>query len=102
MDGDIAPLPTLVERMAEESFPKESASGKAAPFQAGVRSGDAPAGRPAARVALSREDLDEFGRAVAEAYARLAEKYYLAPSEPTVTQRSGSIQIKIDLVDEDR
>ncbi len=101
MDGEIAPLPTLVERLAHESFPKPSASEGHAE-SATVASTILPAAPPSSKVAISQDDLGEFSAAVAAAFSHLAKKYYLADTEPTVTQRGHAIQIKIELVRDDQ
>lgn len=94
MDGEIGPLPSLVQRIAEESFPREADSRK-----------DAVAAVPdlvaasRSRTAISPQDMDEFADEVADAFSRLAEKYYLAPATPTITQRGGALQIRIDLIE---
>lgn len=87
IDGQIGPVPSLMDRLQAESF--------ARPAARRPRRAQAPAG-DARGLVLAPADVEELKDVVGRAFADLAERYYLDPSvEPEVRVAGDAIRIAI-------
>ncbi len=89
LDGDIKPLPSLLERLQSESFPKGKEAKPALPHNSFDARG----------LKIAPDDMKEFQDAVAQAFGRLAERYYLEPDvQPhiSITQHGMKVLIPIE------
>lgn len=98
MDGDIRPVSPLADGIDPHQRPSDSSSTARAkaslPFRSDAE--DAVKAKDARGLKVAAADLDEFRHAVAQAYAPLAEGYYLDPSvDPEVRVRKDSITVRI-------
>lgn len=90
MDGTLTPLSSMMDRLQNESFAKPSQSN--AKTKGKRRAGGC--------LKLTDEDAAYLSRKAAEAYADIAEGYYLEPRcAPQVSVSSGAIKITIPIVE---
>ncbi len=87
IDGEIAPLPSMLARIESESFRQ--------PQQKEKKVCNSSAKSP--KVSFSKEDLDEFSEELGSAFSILASKYYLEKTEPDFSQHSGKLIVSFDL-----
>lgn len=101
MDGSISALPSVMERIEKEGFPKGRQTVQQ-PLKADTRKKTTPEPRDFRGLKLSADDLSEFSDAVAAAYRHLAQSYYLDPTlEPIVHIDSRAIRITIPVRNDD-
>ena len=87
LDGEIAPLSPLLDRVR---------IGNDAPEPAAPRTAAPSASEDARGLKLAREDLDDFAGQVAAAYRDVAQRYYLEPDvQPEVRVGKDGIRIHI-------
>lgn len=97
MDGQMAPVPPLMEMLEAELATARAAEGKGRV----VRKKGAARGAACAPK-LTAEDRQELLEGASRAFAPIAERYYLDPSvEPQVSVGSDAITITVPLVPED-
>lgn len=101
LDGDIAPVVSLMQRIESESFPraKGPAGGDSFPGEETVQPQGVASSSRAARI--SRDDLDAFELDLMDAFGALSEKYYLASERPRVRQRGSKLLVEFDIVEND-
>lgn len=88
-------IPSLMERIAAESFPSGSSRARS---KGGQRS--LARSKRSGRTRLDREDLDDLAAEISRSYATLAEKYYLDGTiEPVVRQSRDALIVEIPLID---
>lgn len=97
MDGQMAPVPPLMEMLEAELATARAAEGKGRV----VRKKGAARGAACAPK-LTAEDRQELVEGASKAFAPIAERYYLDPSvDPQVSVGSDTITITVPLVPED-
>lgn len=90
MDGSLAPLSSLMDRLQNESFAKVSRPNSKGKTKR----------RAGSSLKLTDEDAAHLAQKAAEAYAQIAEGYYLDPRcEPQVSVSSDAIKITIPIVE---
>lgn len=95
MDGELAPLEPLIERIELEGEKGAPHPQPAVPAR-GAKSASAAIGVDARGLKIERADLDELAARVREAYADIAERYYLEPDvKPDVRAAKDGIRITI-------
>lgn len=99
LDGEIAPVASLMDRLQAESFPDRAASPYAGKGgrDSGVDSFPARAHVRAPRI--SREDIDALERDMLAAFEGVAEKYYLDAVRPKARQRGSKLVVEFDVVE---
>ena len=92
MDGEIAPLPTLLSRVRIEGEGADAAR----PSGAAPAAHPALAGTDARGLKIARDDLEAFSQRVAAAFAELARDYYLEPDvQPEVRVGKDAVRVSI-------
>lgn len=96
LDGEVPALPSVVERMAAESFPKAVGSLEGSSRTMRPRGGTERA------VRLERGDVDEFVAEVSKGFVVLADKYYLSAAVDIEAHvRDGVLRVSIPLEPEE-
>lgn len=100
LDGEIAPAPSMMERLESEAFPHgaretNASEGKSGPGRPVSSFGHARTAR------MSKEDLRSFEADVSNAFGALADKYYLRRTPPTTRRRGSKLVVEFDLIEED-
>lgn len=111
MDGDIERLPSMMDRVREESFskPASSKNQQTDPYVNQDRANGSSCqptssssqhmGQRKVRTKVSRCDLDEVARDVQGAFSALAQRYYLENMPVEVKQRDGRIVVEFEMVE---
>ena len=98
LDGDILPVPTLMERLESESFPS-SAHVRSDEDELGSKASHlSPFGHPPTPK-LSGDDMRALEEASADAFKQIAERYYLQGVEPKARQRGSKLLIEFDILE---
>ena len=94
-DGEIGPVPSLIERIEHESFPQEEQTTKGPRSRKGRGRGSRNR-RPV--VHLQDNDIEELKRLVGEGFADIAQRYLLERDvEPSVRVEHDALHITIPL-----
>lgn len=113
MDGDIERLPSIMDRVRDESFRKHDASASAseAAKQHEAQSGTSREGtdsglmgnpsEPKVRIKVSRADLNDVAELIQPAFSSLAQRYYLEDSPVEVSQRDGRVIAEFKMIELD-
>lgn len=100
LDGEIHPLPTMLDRMRNESFGlMKTEKAQPAPSSKQSSESSACASSGFTRTSVSQNDMNDFAKEAALAFNDLADKYYLDHVEPTVRQRGAKLILAFDLID---
>lgn len=97
MDGYIAPLPSLLERIHIEGLPQKSERTSHTPALS--TSKPTPINHDARGLHITDEDLKSFSRAIREDFEQLADAYYLDASvKPEIKVSKDGIRIHIPVI----
>lgn len=99
LDGEISPVPSMMDRLEAESFPHESDNGE---MQLGEDAGTTsiPLSKPSSRYPrISRDDLDSLADELRGPCAMLADRYYMDCGHPHARQRGDKLIVEFDLIE---
>ena len=102
IDGDIKPLPSLLDRVKSEGFQPAAVKGSRTSTAGAPQTETSSLVARKSTVRFAQRDIDEFQDRIRAALAPLAKAYYLETSvSPTIKVRNGELKISIPLVDDD-
>lgn len=92
MDGEVVPLPSIMERIERESFASVATKKRKPASNQATRS--------LSKAKFSKVDLQEASGEFSQGFKALAEKYYLDPDvEPILKKANGMLTVSFPLVD---